>query len=104
MLTGGRTSNQALLNFDQGNNGTLNGGTPGTFLDPDGNIQINHAVLDGRIFGGGSQTSAIVFGANISLVPPARSEPVPASLTLLGMALAGIAVALIRRWRRARLY
>jgi hypothetical protein len=104
VLTGGLTSDQVLFNFDQGNNGTLSGGTTGTFLDPNGNIQINHAVLDGRIFGGGSQNSAIVSGANISLVPPARSAPVPASLTLLGMALAGIAVALIRRWRRGRLY
>ena len=103
VLTGGLTSDQVLFNFDQGNNGTLSGGTTGTFLDPDGNIQINHSVLDGRIFGGGSQNSAIVSGANISFVPPVRSAPVPAGLTLLGMALAGIALALRRRWRRGRL-
>jgi choice-of-anchor A domain-containing protein len=113
VLTGGLTSDQVLFNFNQGNYGILSGGTLtistngattiGTFLDPNENIEINHSVLDGRIFGGGSQNSAIVSGANISFVPPARSAAVPGSLTLLGMALAGIALALRRRWRRGRL-
>jgi hypothetical protein len=103
VLTGGLVSDQVLFKLDQGSYGAFSGGATGTFLDPNGNIQINHSVLDGRIFVGGSQNSAIVSGANISFDPPARSATVPASLTLLGMALAGIAVALIRRWRRARL-
>ena len=111
--TGGLTSDRVLFNFNQGNYGILSGSTlaistngattTGTFLDPNENIEINHSVLDGRIFGGGSQNSAIVSGTNISFVPPARSAAVPASLTLLGMALAGTALALGRRWRRGRL-
>jgi len=86
-LTGGLTSDQVLFNFNQGNYGILTGGstlmittsgaaTTGTFLDPNGNIQINHSVLDGRIFGGDTQNISIVSGANINIfAPPSRKAP-----------------------------
>jgi hypothetical protein len=49
--------------------------TTGTFLDPNRNIQINHSVLDERIFDGDTQN---ISGADIFAPPPPRT-PEPAS-------------------------
>jgi hypothetical protein len=87
VLAGGITSDQVLFNFDGGNYTTLTGGdtltistngftTTGSFLDPNGEIQINnHSVLDGRLFGGDTQNMAIVSGATI-VAPAAVPGPV----------------------------
>jgi choice-of-anchor A domain-containing protein len=79
VLTGGPTSDQVLFNFIAANYSTLSGGgsatTTGTFLDPNGNIQINHSLLGGRIFGGDTQN---ISGDNIFLslpLPGHRSSP-----------------------------
>jgi hypothetical protein len=99
VLSGGITSDHVLFNLDAGNYTTLSGGdtltistngatTMGTFLDPNGNIQINHSLLDGRLFGGDTQNMAIVSGANV-VAPSTVPEPAHIVFALgLMMALA----------------
>lgn len=98
VLTGGITSDQVLFNLDGGNYATQTGGstltistnggvTTGTFLDPNGNIQINHSVLDGRVFGGDTANLSIVSGANIDAPPAPPMVPEPVSVLLLGTVL-----------------
>jgi hypothetical protein len=76
-LTGGITPDHVLFNFDKGNYSTLSGGdtltintngktTSGTFLDPNGNIQISNSVISGRVFGGDTQNLSIASGATIN--------------------------------------
>jgi PEP-CTERM motif len=105
VLTGGITSDHVLINFTAGNYSNQTGGqtltistngnvTMGTFLNPNGNIQINHSLLDGRLFGGDTQNLAIVSGAEINAPTPAVPEP--ASVLLLGTVLLACA-AVMRR-------
>ena len=103
VLAGGITSDHVLFNLDAGNYTTLSGGdtltistngatTTGTFLDPNGNIQINHSTLDGRLFGGDTQNMAIVSGANVVAPTTATPEPTGTVFALgLMMALALVA-------------
>jgi hypothetical protein len=98
VLAGGITSDHVLFNLDAGDYATLSGGdtltistngatTTGTFLDPNGNIQINHSLLDGRLFGGDTQNMAIVSGANI--VAPSSTVPEPShTVFALGLMMA----------------
>jgi len=93
LLTGGITSDQVLFNMFGGNYTTHTGGPTltlspngqtetGTFLDPNGGMQFNHGILDGRFFGGDVVNQQIVSGANITAPVP---EPGTAALAGLGI-------------------
>ena len=95
VLTGGITSDQVLFNMFGGNYVTHTGGptltvstngqvTTGIFLDPNGAMQINHSVLNGRFFGGDVANQQIVSGTNINI-------PEPSTPLLLAFALVGFA-------------
>ena len=104
-LTGGITSDHVLFNFtpDTGNLTTYNsdyanltGGptmtistsgltTTGVFLDPTGDFQANHSIIDGRIIGGDTKNSAFVSGATLF----APAAPLPSS-ALAGLSLLGV--------------
>jgi hypothetical protein len=97
VLTGGITSDHVLFNFDAGNFDTVSGGDPlmidthgntttGTYLDPNGQIQIVNSVLDGRIFGGDSADFGISDSTIIAPVPAPRiGEPISAGLVGAGL-------------------
>ncbi|MDB6067300.1 MAG: hypothetical protein JWR26_3508 [Pedosphaera sp.] len=99
-LTGGLTSDNVLFNIT-GGSGLTGGNTltlnnngailTGTFLDPNGSIQMNHTVLDGRLIGGDSHDEMIVSGASI-FVP----APEPGSLAIIGLGLFGLAALRLR--------
>lgn len=107
VLTGGITADEVLFNFDSGSYDTGTGGdtlimgsvdpnpiTTGTFLDPNGGIEITDFDVYGRIFGGDS------IGIQITGSDIYDPVPEPTSLALLGAGLAGLGV--IRRQRRQR--
>jgi hypothetical protein len=105
LLTGGITSDQVLINMFGGTYATHMGGptltistngetTTGTFLDPNGGMQISHSVLDGRFFGGDVTNQQIVSGADINAPPP--TVPIPAAAWLFGSGLVGF-IAIARR-------
>ena len=107
VLAGGITSDQVLFNFTGGNYSTLSGGdtltistngatTSGTFLDPNGNIQINHSVLHGRLFGGDSQNMQIVSGVEIDAPPSNVPEPLSSFLVGGGLIVLGAGIRRLR--------
>jgi hypothetical protein len=107
VLTGGITPDQVLFNMFGGNYTTHTGGptltistngqvTRGIFLDPNGGMQINHSVLNGRFFGGDVTNQQIVSGADINAPPPGQGVPEPSTFVL---GIAGLAVV---QWRRRR--
>lgn len=103
VLSGGITSSHVLINMTGGNYTTLSGGntltistsgltTTGIFLDPNGDFQINHSILDGQLLGGDTHNAAIVSGAEIDFTP----NTVPdggTTVLLLAMGIAGIGLA-----------
>ena len=113
VLTGGLTSDEVLLNFDAGDYETGTGGDPllienglpsadpatvGTYLDPNGPIQIIDLVIDGRVLGGGLVDDFVITDSTIN-APALVPEPTP--LVLLGAGL--VALGIIRRRSRALL-
>jgi len=108
-LTGGITSDHVLFNMFGGNYSTFTGGptltistngatTTGIFLDPNGGMQINHSVLNGRFWGGDTTNQQIVSGAFINA--PLVATPLP-STAIAGIVLLG-GLALARRLHSAR--
>ena len=103
-LTGGLTSDQVIWNMYAGAN--LTGGDTlqtaandatitGTFLDPNGTININSVILNGRLFGGDSSDTMIVSGAYVNAPPtpvPGAGLPLPSPLAA-GAVLLGVVFA-----------
>jgi len=122
VLTGGITSDQVLFNFDAGSYDIVNGGiggdlllienglasggpatasvgpgTAGTYLDPNGPIQIINSLIDGRVFGGDRIDNFGITNSTI-IAPSVVNASEPASLALLGAGL--VAFGMIGRRRR----
>jgi hypothetical protein len=111
VLTGGITSDHVLFNMSGGDYTNHTGGptltistngaiSTGIFLDPNGGMQINHSVLDGRFFGGDVVNQQIVSGADINEpsgpgTPPGVPEPATVVLLLIAAPAAGFFA-----WRR----
>jgi hypothetical protein len=78
----------------------------GDFLDPNGTIQINHSVLNGRLFGGDTSNMSIVSGVTLN-APQAsgggtqNATPLPAALPLFATGL-GVMGWLSRRRKQKR--
>jgi hypothetical protein len=118
VLSGGITADHVLINYTPStsnlttyNNDYMNltGGptltistsgltTTADFLDPTGNIDVNHSVVDGRLMGGDTQNLSFVSGANL-FAPMAVPGPI-AGAGLRGMVFAG--GGLLAWWRRRR--
>jgi hypothetical protein len=91
-LTGGITPNQVLFNLIGGANLT-NGDTlqfaannvtqSGTFLDPNGTIQVNSVNIIGHVFGGDSSDMQIVSNGTVAV-------PEPRTYALLALGLVGV--------------
>ena len=119
VLTGGITSDNVLFNFTPStsnltsyNNAyaTLTGGptmtistsgatTTGVFLDPAGDFQVNHSVIDGRIIGGDTHNSAFVSGAELTAnatTPEPASAVIWCLLGLIGLCIARFRAAFSR--------
>jgi len=97
VLGNGLSSDEVLFNLTGGS--SLSGGPTltisangetltGTFLDPNGPMQINHSILDGRFFGGDTHDDQIVSGA--SIIAPV---PEPTMLSLLTFGLLSLLIA-----------
>ena len=100
VLTGGITSDHVLFNMFGGNYTLHTGGptltistngqiTTGIFLDPNGGMQINNSVLDGRFWGGDVVNQQIVSGADINAPATVVPEPVTMFLGGTGLILLG---------------
>lgn len=119
VLVGGITSDHVLFNMFGGNYTTHTGGpsltistngliSTGIFLDPNGSMQMNHSVLDGRFFGGDTTNQQIVSGADINAPGGSGGSggsggttevPGPGSLVLLGLGVTGVGLV---SWRQRR--
>ena len=106
-LANGLKADQVIFNFASGSGDdggktlkiNANGGTEyGTFLNPNGQIIITNSVVQGRVFGGGSQDEEIESGGSV-IAPNVVPTPVPEPeiCAMIAMGIAGLWVA---RWRR----
>jgi hypothetical protein len=103
VLTGGLTPDQILWNFPAG--GTLqvstNGATvSGIFLDPGGTMSTDHAIINGRFFGGDNSNMSIVSGAQVN-APPASAVPEPSTMAIAGLGALGFIGYGLRRRKSA---
>ena len=95
-LTGGLTSDHVLVNFIGSGNlqGAANGATlQGTFLAPNLGINLDSLTINGRVFGGASNTNfQFVSGAKI-IQPAIAAVPEPAvwGMMMAGFGLVGVA-------------
>jgi hypothetical protein len=103
-LSGGLNDNSVLFNIDNGQTlmAAANGATVnGIFLDPNGTINVNSVVIDGRLFGGDSSDMQIVSNAFLDQ-PPVPVTPEPSSIALYGTGLL-VGGWFIRKRKRAHL-
>jgi choice-of-anchor A domain-containing protein len=95
----GLTADQVLFNITGTGHAlqlTTNGAVlAGDFLDPLGTISANHAVIDGRIFGGDSVNLGIVSG--VTLNAPVAAVPEPSTWAMMILGFAGVGFMAYRR-------
>jgi hypothetical protein len=114
IVLSGLTADQVLFNIIGGASLTggpnlqdsTNGATlAGDFLDPNGTIQINHSILDGRLFGGDTSNMSIVSGVTLNAPQffggggQGSTTPLPAALPLFATGL-GVMGFLAKRRKR----
>ncbi|MGO8676937.1 MAG: collagen-binding domain-containing protein [Limisphaerales bacterium] len=107
LVTGGITSDQVLFNVTGGSglaggNGLyINSGATltGTFLDPNGAITMGSSVLNGRLFGGGSQDESLNSGSDINAPTPV---PEPGTILAGALLLLPFGASTVRVLRRGR--
>jgi len=99
VLTNGLTPDQLLINVIGGHTLTLQHNTvSGDFLDLNGAIMVSGETLNGRLFGGDSDTMKIV--SDSTFAAPTGPAPEPISLVLSGTILLGLVPILKRKLRR----
>jgi choice-of-anchor A domain-containing protein len=105
VLSGGITSDQVLFNVT-GNGNTLtlgsSGSAPsltGTFLDPGGVINMNNAVLSGRLFGGGAWSDESIGSDAVEIISPV---PEPGTILAGALLLLPFAASTVRIARQGR--
>jgi hypothetical protein len=102
IILSGINPDQVVFNITGNENLQINtnGSTvQGIFIDPEGNVQVSHSVVYGRVFGGGSGNMQLASGEYITVPDPART-PEPASIFLLATVLCGVVLVTRRRSRR----
>ena len=104
-LAKGLKADQVIFNFFGGANSddtftlkiNANGGTEyGTFLNPNGQIIITNSVVEGHVFGGGSQDDEIQAGGSV-IAPNVAPVPEPEMCAMFALGIASLWAA---RWRR----
>jgi len=95
IVLNGLTSDQVLFNIFGGSNASYTGGPTlsisangatlaGDFLDPNGDISMNHATLDGRLIGGDMHNVEVVSGFQLNVPEPSTYALVLSALGILG--------------------